>query len=76
MFDLAAVVDHDPQRLRANMSDVEDRLPRLMDRLDALKATYAEVAADEVNPTETGRTCLDAQSVIAFLYPGRCADAS
>jgi hypothetical protein len=61
------------------MSDVEDRLPRLMDRLDALKATYAEVAADEVNPTETGRTCLDAQaikSVIAFLYPGRCADAS
>jgi hypothetical protein len=56
------------------MSDVEDRLPRLMDRLDALKATYAELAADEDNPTETGRTCLDAQSDNAYLYPARCAD--
>jgi hypothetical protein len=53
-FDLAAVVDHHPEQLRSNLSVIEDRIDKLLDRLDALAAAYERMVADDINPSEAG----------------------
>jgi hypothetical protein len=70
VFDLAAVIEHHGDQLKANLSDVEDRLDKLLDRLDALAGTYARTATDDINPTESGQKYMGAEaihSVISFL---------
>src|SRR3546814_6270096 len=42
VFDLAAVVDHDGERLKSCLPEVEDKLDRLLDRIDALVPVYEE----------------------------------
>jgi hypothetical protein len=73
-FDLAAVIDHDGAQLGAHLFEVEDRLDKLADRLDALAATYAKTAAVEINPTASGRKYMEeraVRSVISFLADWR-----
>jgi hypothetical protein len=53
-FDLAAVVDHHGERLRSHLHVVEDRLDKLIDRLDTLSGAYERLVTDDVNPTEPG----------------------
>jgi hypothetical protein len=70
VFDLAAVVDHHPDELRAGMAEIEDRLPRLLNRIDLLRPVYERLAVDDVNPTESGRKYMTAaaiESVVEFL---------
>lgn len=69
-FDLAAVVDHHAEQLRSHLIEVEDRLERLVDRLDALAAAYESMVIDEINLTRTGSkyaTGAAIQSAILFL---------
>ena len=73
-FDLAAVIDRDGVQLKAHLFEVDDRLDRLTDRLDALAATYERMAAVEINPSASGRKYMDEraiQSVIAFMKDSR-----
>src|SRR5687768_4059032 len=73
-FDLAAVIDRHGAQLGAHLGAVEDRLDRLIDRLDALSAVYRSTAIDDVNVTEAGsRYAKDEaiQSTIAFLVNWR-----
>lgn len=73
-FDLAAVIDHDREELQTHLAVVEDRLERLIDRLDALSANYEGMARDDINPTKAvakyarGEAIL---SVISFLSDWR-----
>jgi hypothetical protein len=70
VFNLAAVVDHHPDELRAGMAEIEDRLPRLLNRIDLLRPVYERLAVDDVNPTESGRKYMTAaaiESVVEFL---------
>jgi hypothetical protein len=73
-FDLAAVVDHHAEQLRSQLIVVEDRLDKLIDRLDALAAAYESLAIDDINPTESGTkyaTGEAIQSAILFLLNWR-----
>lgn len=69
-FDLAAVIDHDAEQLGSHLPEVEDRLDKLIDRLDALAARYERMAADDINPTESGAKYVSGEAIhsaIAFL---------
>ena len=46
-FDLAAVVDRHGLELRSHLIAVEDRLDKLIDRLDALAAAYERMDAND-----------------------------
>lgn len=70
IFDLAAVIDRDGEKLKQSLPEIEGRLDKLIDRVDALAPTYERAAIEDVNPTETGRKYLDAaavRSVLSFL---------
>jgi Nucleotidyl transferase AbiEii toxin, Type IV TA system len=70
VFDLAVVVERHPEELRAGMSEIDDRLQRLLDRIDALRPVYATLAADDVSPTEGGQRYMSSdavENVFAFL---------
>jgi hypothetical protein len=70
VFDLAAVVERHPDELRAGMAEIDDRLPRLLDRVDHLRPVYAKLAVDDVNPTESGRKYMSTaaiDSIFEFL---------
>jgi len=70
VFDLATVVERNPDELRAGMAEIDDRLPRLLGRIDYLRPVYEELAPDDVNPTESGRkymTTAAIDSVFEFL---------
>lgn len=74
VFDLAAVIDRDGEKLKQSLPEIEDRLDKLIDRVDALAPTYESAAVADVNPTETGRKYLDAEavhSVLSFLINWR-----
>jgi Nucleotidyl transferase AbiEii toxin, Type IV TA system len=73
-FDLAAVVDRHAEQLRSHLIVVEDRLDKLIDRLDALAAAYENLATDDINPTQSGTryaTGEAIQSSILFLVNWR-----
>jgi hypothetical protein len=73
-FDLAAVIDHHGERLRSNLSAVEDRLDKLIDRLDALAAAYESMAADDINETQAGSKYAASDAIgsaISFLADWR-----
>lgn len=70
IFDLAAVVERNPDELAAALPEVDDRLARLIDRIDLLRPVYAERVIGETNPTAQGRsyqTQHAVDSVLAFL---------
>jgi hypothetical protein len=76
-FDLAAVVDRHGTELRSHLIAVEDRLDKVIDRLDALSAAYESMAADDINPTPSGTkyaTSEAIQSAVAFLRDWRTPD--
>lgn len=73
-FDLAAVIDHHGEQLRSNLSVVEDRLDKLIDRLDALAAAYESLALDDINMTEAGSKYATSEAIgstISFLADWR-----
>jgi Nucleotidyl transferase AbiEii toxin, Type IV TA system len=73
-FDLAAVVDRHAEQFRSHLIVVEDRLDKLIDRLDALAAAYESLAIDDVNPTQSGAKYATAeaiQSALLFLVDWR-----
>lgn len=70
VFDLAAVIDHDGGRLKPYLSEVEDKLDRLLDRIDALIPVYEERAKEDINPAKQGRRYMTAEaieSIVAFV---------
>jgi len=67
VFDLAAVIDHDGTHLRSSLPEIEDRLDKLIDRIDALAPVYETAAKDEINPTETGLKYMRADAVHTVL---------
>lgn len=67
VFDLAAVIDHHAAELRQNLKEVEDRLERLMDRLDAMAQSYANAAVNDINSTELGRKYLTSEAVDSVI---------
>ena len=69
-FDLAAVVDRHGTELRSQLIAVEDRLDKVIDRLDALSAAYESMAADDINPTPSGTKYATSEAInsaISFL---------
>src|SRR3546814_8906909 len=74
VFDLAAVVDHDGERLKSCLPEVEDKLDRLLDRIDALVPVSEERAKKDINPTERGRKYMAREAIesaVAFLREWR-----
>ncbi|MPZ24486.1 MAG: hypothetical protein GEU28_13350 [Dehalococcoidia bacterium] len=74
VFDLAAVIDRDGERLKSCLPEVEDKLDRLLDRIDALIPVYEERAKADINPTEQGRKYMTREaidSVVAFVREWR-----
>jgi len=73
-FDLAAVIDRHGEQLRSNLTVVEDRLDKLIDRLDALSAAYESLAADDINATAAGSKYATGEAIgsaISFLADWR-----
>jgi len=78
-FDLAAVVDHHAAQLRSNLNVIEDRIDKLIDRLDVLAPAYESMVADDINPTKAGARYAkeDAlRSAIAFLQDWQSGNAA
>ncbi len=67
VFDLAAVIDHDGDKLKSYLPEVEDKLDRLIDRLDALMPVYAQNIVTDINPTEKGRKYGDTAAIETAL---------
>jgi hypothetical protein len=63
VFDLAAVVERHPEELGAGLVEIDDRFPRLLDRIDSLRPVYATLAKDDVNPTESGRKYMTTEAI-------------
>lgn len=78
VFDLAAVIHRDGDRLKPYLSEVEDRLDRLLDRIDALVPVYEERAKADINPTEAGRRYMTGgaiESIATFIRAWRGENA-
>ncbi|WP_119388099.1 nucleotidyl transferase AbiEii/AbiGii toxin family protein [Taklimakanibacter lacteus] len=67
VFDLAAVIDRDGEKLKPSLPEIEDRLDKLIDRVDALAPTYERVAIEDINPTETGRKYIETAAVYSVM---------
>jgi hypothetical protein len=70
IFDLAAIIEVDGERLSSFLPVVAERLDKAIDRIDALLDKYEDMARTDVNPTQRGRkyaTRAAAQSVLDFL---------
>jgi hypothetical protein len=70
IFDLAAIIEVDTEKLASFLPCVAERLDKAIDRIDALLDKYEEIARTDVNPTERGRKYAKraaAESVIDFL---------
>jgi hypothetical protein len=63
VFDLAAVIDRDGDKLKSYLPEVEDRLDKLIDRLDALRPVYAAYVVTDINPTEKGLKYIGADAI-------------
>lgn len=61
------MIDRDGEKLRQSLPEIEDRLDKLIDRVDALAPTYEGAAIEDINSTETGRKYLDAEAVHSVL---------
>jgi len=70
IFDLAAIIDTQAEKLSPFMSIVTDKLDKAIDRVGLILPSYEQKALDDINPTELGRkygTKAAAQSVLDFL---------
>jgi len=70
IFDLAAIIEADREKLSSFLHLVAERLDKAIDRIDALLDRYEEMARTDVNPTEVGRKFAKraaAESVLDFL---------
>jgi hypothetical protein len=78
VFDVAAVIDRDGAHLAPCISEVANKLDRLLDRIDALTPVYEERARKDLNPTEAGRKYMTAEAiarVAAFIREWRSGNA-
>jgi hypothetical protein len=76
IFDLAAVIETNEDKLASFMSIVTDKVEKTIDRVDAILPVYEERVLVDVNPTELGRryaTKAAAQTVLNFLKRHRPA---
>jgi hypothetical protein len=64
IFDLAAVIDHDHEKLRSSLVEVEDRVDKLTDRIDALVPVYETAVAEDIHPTESGRKYMSKSAIL------------
>lgn len=74
VFDLAAVLDHDSADLAASLPEVEDRMDKVIDRVERLVPDYAMAAATDINPTSGGQRYMTrdaAEQVLSFLKSHR-----
>ena len=67
IFDLAAVIDRDEEKLKSSLPEIEDRLDKLIDRIDALVPGYEKAATEDINPTESGRKYLEVSAALSVL---------
>lgn len=71
VFDLAAVLEHHRDPLWSALSEVEDKLDKVIDRVSRIVPQYRTLIADDITPTEKGRRYMHEDSpraVLAFLY--------
>lgn len=76
VFDLAAIIDHDGDRLLSYLPEVADRLDKLVDRLDALTSVYADQVVSDINPTAAGQKYAGTEAietVLAFMRDWQAA---
>ncbi len=76
IFDVALVLERDPDALSASLAEVEDRLDKVIDRIDRLIPSYAMAAAEDINPTVSGLPYMQAEAaeaVLAFLTDWQAA---
>ena len=74
VFDLAAVLDRDPADLAASLPEVEDRMDKVIDRVERLAPDYAMAAATDINPTADGQRYMTrdaAEQALSFLKSHR-----
>jgi hypothetical protein len=74
LFDLAAVLDRDLADLAASLPEVEDRLDKVIDRVERLVPEFAETAAVDINPTSGGQCYMTrdaAEQALSFLRSHR-----
>ncbi len=60
VFDFAAVIEHSREELWNALPEVENKLDKLVDRIERLAPSYVTMAAQDVNPTEHGRRYMTA----------------
>ncbi len=68
------MVERHPDEFRAGLVEIEDRLARLVDRIDRLRPVYETPAVNDVNPTRSGlryMTSAAIDSVFEFLRGSR-----
>ncbi|SMF83472.1 Nucleotidyl transferase AbiEii toxin, Type IV TA system [Azospirillum oryzae] len=74
VFDLAAVLDRDPADLAASLPEVEDRMDKVIDRVERLLPDYAMAAAADINSTAGGQRYMArdaAERALSFLKSHR-----
>lgn len=70
VFDMAAVVAAQSDRLAESLAEVADKIPLLSDRVRLMAPFYEELAANDINPAEHGKRFMTAaapESVLDFL---------
>jgi hypothetical protein len=59
IFDLAIVIAHEREAMDLALSELRDKLPRLIDRVGKMTSVFAEQAAIDINVTRKGRRYLE-----------------
>lgn len=68
VFDLAVVISHQRNAVDSALTELTEKLPRLVDRVSKLKPVFVEQASADINPTDFGRQYLDRAPDIVLGY--------
>jgi hypothetical protein len=53
--DTGFAIDRDGEKFTPSLPEIEDRLDKVIDRIDALAPSYEKLAANDVNPPKRAR---------------------
>jgi hypothetical protein len=61
------VIDRDAETLEASLPEVDDRLDKLIDRIDTFVPVYEAMVKDDINPTKSGRKYMEKSAIVSVL---------